>query len=61
MAGARLKADLTQVQLVDRINSRRNMVSDYERGRRRYSDALAQRLIRTLKVKEEHLKTGMSG
>jgi ribosome-binding protein aMBF1 (putative translation factor) len=34
------------------------MVSDYERGRRTYSDAMAKRLSKTLNVKEEHLKYG---
>lgn len=32
------------------------MISDYERGRRTYSDDMAKRLSKTLKVKEEHLK-----
>ena len=34
------------------------MVSDYERGRRTYSDAMAKRLGKTLKVKEERLRYG---
>lgn len=58
LAGARLKAGLTQVQLADKLGIRQNMVSDYERGRRTYSDAMAQRLSKTLKVKEERLRYG---
>lgn len=58
LSGARLKAGLTQGQLADRLGIRQNMVSDYERGRRTYSDAMAKRLSKTLKVNEEHLKYG---
>ena len=56
LAGARLKAGLTQAQLAERLGIRQNMVSDYERGRRTYSDAMAKRLSKALKVKEERLK-----
>ena len=58
LAGARLKAGLTQVHLTEKLGIRQNMVSDYERGRRTYSDAMAKRLSKTLKVKEDHLKYG---
>lgn len=58
LAGARLKAGLTQAQLADELGIRQNMVSDYERGRRKYSDDMARRLSKTLKVKEERLKYG---
>ena len=58
LAGARLKAGLTQTQLAKRLGIRQNMVSDYERGRRTYSDAMAKRLSKTLEVKEEHLRYG---
>jgi ribosome-binding protein aMBF1 (putative translation factor) len=58
LAGARLKAGLTQAQLADKLGIRQNMVSDYERGRRTYSDAMARRLSKTLKVKEERLRYG---
>ena len=58
LAGARLKAGLTQTQLAEKLGIRQNMVSDYEHGRRTYSDAMAKRLSKTLKVKEEHLKYG---
>ncbi|MCK5784947.1 MAG: helix-turn-helix transcriptional regulator [Candidatus Sabulitectum sp.] len=58
LAGARLKAGLTQTELAEQLGVRQNMVSDYERGRRTYSDSMASRLSETLKVKEEHLKYG---
>ena len=58
LAGARIKAGLTQAQLADRLGIRQNMVSDYERGRRTYSDAMAKRISQTLQVKEEHIKYG---
>ena len=58
LAGARLKAGLTQAQLAEKLGIRQNMVSDYERGRRTYSDAMAKRLSKTLKVKEERLRYG---
>ncbi len=58
LAGARLKAGLTQAQLAKKLGIRQNMVSDYEHGRRNYSNAMAKRLSKTLEVKEEHLKYG---
>ena len=58
LAGARLKAGLTQAQLAAKLGIRQNMVSDYERGRRTYSDAMAERLSGVLAVKEEHLRYG---
>lgn len=58
LAGARLKAGLTQAELAEKLGIRQNMVSDYERGRRKYSDAMARRLSETLQVKEEHLRYG---
>jgi DNA-binding XRE family transcriptional regulator len=58
LAGARLKAGLTQTQLAEKLGIKQNMVSDYERGRRTYSDAMATRLSLTLEVREELLKYG---
>ena len=58
LSGARLKAGLTQAQLADKLGIQQNMVSDYERGRRTYSDAMAKRLSKTLNVKEERLRYG---
>jgi len=56
LAGARLKADLTQAQMAEKLGIRQNMVSDYERGRRTYSDAMAKRISKTLSVNEEHIR-----
>jgi len=61
LAGARLKAGLTQSQLAHELGIRQNMVSDYENGRRTYSEAMAKRLSAVLKVKEDHLKWGTRG
>lgn len=58
LAGARLKAGMTQAQLAEKLGIRQNMVSDYERGRRKYSDAMAKRLGEALQVREEHLRYG---
>ena len=56
LAGARLKAGLTQARLAKQLGIRQNMVSDYERGYRTYSDSMAKRISRILKVKEERLR-----
>ncbi len=56
LAGARLKAGLTQAQLARKLGIGQNMVSDYERGKRTYSSDMAKRLGRTLNVREAHLK-----
>jgi len=58
LVGARLKAGLTQAQLAEKMGIRQNMVSDYERGRRSYSDAMAERLSKVLKIREEYLRYG---
>ena len=56
LAAARLKDGLTQARLAKKLGIRQNMVSDFERGRRTYSDAMAGRLSKALKVKEERLR-----
>jgi ribosome-binding protein aMBF1 (putative translation factor) len=61
LAAARLKASLTQSELAKQLNIRQNMISDYENGRRTYSDAMAKRLSKTLKVKEEHIRYKTDG
>ena len=58
LAGARLKAGLTQAQVAEKVGVRQNMISDYERGRRRFSPAMARRLSKVLKVGEERLVYG---
>ncbi len=57
LAGARLKAGLTQGQLARKLGIRQNMVSDYERGRRSLSPAMAARFRAVLHIKESHLKS----
>lgn len=58
LAGARLKAGLTQEQLADKLEIRQNMVSDYERGRRAVSPEMARRFSTVLQVQEARLKYG---
>jgi ribosome-binding protein aMBF1 (putative translation factor) len=58
LAGARLKAGLTQEQLADKLEIRQNMVSDYERGRRAVSLEMARRFSSVLQVQEARLKYG---
>ncbi len=58
LAGARLKAGLTQAQLADRLKVRQNMISDYERGQRILSPGMAQRFSQALDVREELLIYG---
>lgn len=58
LAGARLKAQLTQSQLAEKLGIRQNMVSDYERGRRPLSPAMAARFGAVLHVKKSRLQCG---
>lgn len=61
IAGARLKAGLTQAELALKLGVRQNMVSDYERGHRPCSAQMAKRLSKVLRMKEEHLRYGGGG
>jgi DNA-binding XRE family transcriptional regulator len=56
LAGARLKAALTQTELAEKVGIRQNMISDYEHGRRTFSDDMARRLSAVLEVREEQLQ-----
>ena len=58
LAAARLKAGLTQAELAGRLSVRQNMISDYERGRRRLSPVMARRFSKALKISEERLLPG---
>jgi ribosome-binding protein aMBF1 (putative translation factor) len=58
LAGARLKAGFTQGELAGKLKIRQNMVSDYERGRRGLSPAMAKRFSSVLKVSEAQLRYG---
>jgi DNA-binding XRE family transcriptional regulator len=44
LAGARLKAELTQAQLAEKAGVRQNMISDYENGKRNPSRAMLRKL-----------------
>jgi len=55
IAGARLKAGLTQAQLATKLGIRQNMINDYERGKRRLSPSMAERLAKILNLKANRL------
>ena len=56
LAAARLKAGLTQAELAKQMRIRQNMISDYERGRRKLSSCMAKKFSKALHVNEEHLQ-----
>lgn len=55
LAGARLKASLSQSQLAEKLGIRQNMISDYERGKRNLSSTMAKRIAKVLNIKVERL------
>ena len=55
LAAARLKAGLTQAELAKQLRIRQNMISDYERGRRKISPDMAKRFSNVLRVNEAYL------
>ena len=55
LAGARLKAGLTQAQLAEKLDVRQNMISDYERGKRKLSLSMAKRIAKILNIKVDRL------
>ena len=50
LSAARLKADMSQFQLAEKLGIRQNMISDYERGKRRLTPAMAQRIAKILQI-----------
>jgi ribosome-binding protein aMBF1 (putative translation factor) len=60
LAAARQKAGLTQVELSKKMCIRQNMISDYERGRRKVSSQMAKRFSNVLRVNEAHLNYGVN-
>ena len=50
LAGARLKAEMTQVALAEKTGIRQNMVSEYENGKRALTPAMVRRFSRVLGV-----------
>ena len=55
LTGARLKAGLTQAKAAALMGVRQNMISDYERGRRPLSAAMARRFSKMLHINVKHL------
>lgn len=55
LSGARLKANLSQAQLAEKLGIRQNMISDYERGKRRLSPAMATRIAKILNIKVDRI------
>jgi ribosome-binding protein aMBF1 (putative translation factor) len=55
LAGARLKANLTQARLAEKLGIRQNMISDYERGKRRLSPEMAARIAEILDIKADRI------
>ena len=55
LAGARLKAGLSQAQLAEKLGIRQNMISDYERGKRRLSPAMAKRIAEILQINVDRI------
>ena len=55
LIAARLKANLSQSQLAQKLGIRQNMISDYERGKRRLSPAMAKRIAKTLNIKVDRI------
>ena len=55
LSAARLKANLSQAQLAAKMDVRQNMISDYERGKRRLTPAMAKRIAEILNIKVERI------
>lgn len=55
LSAARLKAKLSQAQLAAKLDVRQNMISDYERGKRRLTPAMAERIAGILNIKVERI------
>jgi len=55
LEAARLKAGLSQKQLAEVAGVRQTMVSEFENGRRRLTNKMAERFAEVLKIKPERL------
>jgi ribosome-binding protein aMBF1 (putative translation factor) len=55
LSAARLKADFSQSELAKKLGIRQNMISDYERGRRRLTPDMAKRIAQALKINVERI------
>ena len=50
LAGARLKAEMTQAELAGKVGIRQNMVSEYENGKRPLTKAMSRSFSNVLNV-----------
>ncbi len=57
LVAARLKAGLTQAQLAAKLKIHQNMISEYERGKRRLTQSMAKRIAGVLKVNVKRLSS----
>jgi len=57
LAGARLKAEMTQSELASKVGIRQNMISEYENGKRPLTKAMAKRFSEVLGVDLARLLT----
>jgi ribosome-binding protein aMBF1 (putative translation factor) len=55
LSAGRLKANLSQAQLAAKLDVRQNMISDYERGKRRLTPAMAKRIAEILNINVERI------
>ena len=55
LSAARLKANLSQSQLAEKLGIRQNMISDYEKGKRRLTPDMAKRIAEALNIKVERI------
>lgn len=55
LAAARHRANLSQSRLAEKLGIRQNMISDYERGKRRLTPDMAKRIAETLNIKVERI------
>ena len=55
LAAARLKRGLTQKQLAEKSGIKQNMISDYEKGRRRLTKQMAMKFTEILEISPDRL------
>jgi ribosome-binding protein aMBF1 (putative translation factor) len=55
LEGARLKRGFSQKELAQKVGVRQNMISDYEKGKRRLTKPMAARFAVALDIKKERL------
>ena len=58
LAGARLKAEMTQTSLAGKVGIRQNMVSEYESGKRALTPSMVKRFSQVLGVDLGSLLSG---